>query len=405
MPTNRLFPHINLSDYEYHLPEEKIAKFPLAERDSSKLLVYKAGEIQHKFFQDIENELDENHTLFFNNTKVIPARLYFQKETGAIIEIFLLQPISPVEVHQAMLREKTTTWACAIGNLKRWKEDSPLQLSSLIEGKEMIFQAHLVDREKQIVRFEWEISLSFAEILANIGNMPLPPYLKRAAEAADNKQYQTVYAAHKGAVAAPTAGLHFTPELLQKLADKGVKQSQLTLHVGGGTFQPIRTDTIEAHQMHAEQMLVTKENLQAILSSKSIVAVGTTSMRTLESLYWFGVKLSYHPQAHFEIKKLYPYSDFANPLPSLAEAIALIQDYMEINQLTILQGSTEIMIVPSYQFRVCDGLVTNFHLPGTTLMLLVAAFVGDNWQKIYESALRNEYRFLSFGDSSLLWKK
>jgi S-adenosylmethionine:tRNA ribosyltransferase-isomerase len=254
MATNRIFPHIHLSDFEYELPEAYIAKFPLTDRSSSRLLLYKEGNIEHQRFYEIEQALDNTHTLFFNNTKVIPARLYFQKETGAIIEVFLLQPLDPVEVHLAMIAKGKATWACAIGNLKRWKDYSPLLLATDYEGETVHFKAYLVDREKQIVRFEWENERSFSEILALIGNMPLPPYLKRAAEDKDNQQYQTVYAQNQGAVAAPTAGLHFTPELLQKLQAKGVKQSHLTLHVGGGTFQPIRTETIEEHNMHSEQV-------------------------------------------------------------------------------------------------------------------------------------------------------
>ncbi|TAH17816.1 MAG: S-adenosylmethionine:tRNA ribosyltransferase-isomerase [Cytophagales bacterium] len=396
---------INLADYTYELPEERIANFPLEKRDESKLLVFQNEQIAHHHFKEVVNFLTSDDTLFFNDTKVIPARLYFQKETGAIIEIFLLNPISPTEVNLAMTAEKQCTWACAIGNLRRIKEGSSLNRTIEVGNDLLTLKATLLDYEKQFISFEWEgAALSFAELLALVGQTPLPPYIKREVEESDKENYQTVYAKNQGAVAAPTAGLHFTEEVLAKLQKQGVKLDYLTLHVAGGTFQPIRHDKIEDHQMHAEQMIVSKQNVENLINSKKIVAVGTTSMRTLESLYWYGIKLMTIPDAPFQIKKLMPYRYAPSVLPNRQDAFTEVLNYMTKNNLDKISGETEIMIVPSYPFHVCDALITNFHLSGTTLILLVAAFVGEKWREIYAQALANQYRFLSFGDSSLLFR-
>lgn len=396
---------INLADYTYELPEERIANFPLEKRDESKLLVFQNEQIAHHHFKEVVNFLTSDDTLFFNDTKVIPARLYFQKETGAIIEIFLLNPISPAEVNLAMTAEKQCTWACAIGNLRRIKEGSSLNRTIEVGDSLLTLTATLLDYEKQLIRFEWEgAALSFAELLVLVGQTPLPPYIKREVEESDKENYQTVYAKNQGAVAAPTAGLHFTEEVLAKLQKQGVKLDYLTLHVAGGTFQPIRHDKIEDHQMHAEQMIVSKQNIENLINSKKIVAVGTTSMRTLESLYWYGVKLMSIPDASFQIGKLMPYRYTPAILPDRKKAFQEVLNYMTKHNLDKISGETEIMIVPSYPFQVCDALITNFHLSGTTLILLVAAFVGEKWREIYAQALANQYRFLSFGDSSLLFR-
>jgi len=397
---------IRAEDFIYTLPEERIAQFPLAERDSSKLLIYQAGEIRHSIFREISQHLPSGATLFFNNTKVIPARLYFQKgQTGALIEVFLLHPVRPHhEVSQAMQVTRACTWACAVGNLKRFKDDTVLERElTTDQGHPIHLRATLADRATQWVQFEWDSDLSFAELLTYAGEVPLPPYLHRQANENDKVAYQTVYSQKEGAVAAPTAGLHFTPELIDGLVAQGIQTDYLTLHVAGGTFQPIRHENVLEHPMHSEQMIMSAANLRNLLAAKDIVAVGTTSMRTLESLYWFGAALLANPEAEFRIEKLAPYQPGALQ-PSRTEAIAQVLAYLERRQVSQLVGETEIMIVPGYDFRVCDALITNFHLPGTTLIMLVAAFIGDNWREVYARALASDYRFLSFGDSSLLFR-
>jgi S-adenosylmethionine:tRNA ribosyltransferase-isomerase len=398
--------HINLADYTYDLAEERIAKFPLEKRDEAKLLVFKDHQITHQQFKNIVDFLTPNDTLFFNDTKVIPARLHFQKETGALIEIFLLYPLSPAEVHSAMTTKNQCTWACAVGNLKKIKQGHILSSTIRIGDNSLILKATLVDYEKQIVAFEWEgAAITFAELLVLVGEVPLPPYIKREVEESDKAAYQTVYAKNQGAVAAPTAGLHFTEEVISKLQKQGVKLDYLTLHVAGGTFQPIRHEHIEDHPMHAEQLIISKQNIENLINAGRIVAVGTTSMRTLESLYWYGVKLMANPDSIFQIRKLMPYRYTSEVLPSKKEAFQEILNHMRANKLEKISGETEIMIVPSYPFQVCDALITNFHLSGTTLILLVAAFIGQSWREVYKQALKTNYRFLSFGDSSLLFRK
>jgi len=400
-------PVINLHDYHYHLPEERIAQYPLAARDSSKLLYYHNGHLQHQIFKDLPELLPTQSLLCFNDTKVIPARLLFRKPEGALIEVFLLYPVAPsAEVQQAMQAESPVQWRCMIGNKKRWK--SSLTHALTIRGAEVLLQVHLADSEQQEVRFEWEGAYSFAEILAAIGELPLPPYIVRKAESQDAQRYQTVYSAQQGAVAAPTAGLHFTEEVLQNLQYKGIESCFLTLHVGAGTFQPVKEkENVQQHAMHQEQMLFRKESIIQLLeyAEKPIIAVGTTSMRSLESLYWFGALLKkegIEQKRAFFIEKLQAYTTAPAEQIALGEALTLVLDYMQMHELTQLQGSTEILIMPGYTFKVCKGLVTNFHMPETTLILLIAAFVGEDWRKIYEEALAKNYRFLSYGDSSLL---
>ena len=400
-------PVINLHDYHYHLPEERIAQHPLAQRDASKLLVYRHAHIQHRSFKDLPQMLAADSLLCFNDTKVIPARLLFRKPEGALIEVFLLYPVAPSsEVQQAMQAQSPVQWRCMIGNKKRWK--STLTHSLTIGGAEVLLRVHLADSQAQEVRFEWESAHTFAEILAAIGELPLPPYITRKAKEEDQQRYQTVYSAHQGAVAAPTAGLHFTEEVLQQLSSKGIERCFLTLHVGAGTFQPVKEkDDVQQHAMHQEQMLFSRESIAQLLeyAKKPIIAVGTTSMRSLESLYWFGVLLKKEgikQKRAFFIEKLQPYTTPVAEQIALKEALTLILEYMQMHRLAQLQGSTEILIMPGYTFKVCKGLVTNFHMPETTLILLIAAFIGEDWRKIYQEALTNEYRFLSYGDSSLL---
>lgn len=385
----------------YLLPEERIAKYPLAKRDESKLLHYQSGSLSDHRFHELPDLLDANCTLFFNDTKVIPARLFFTKETGALIEVFLLEPISPSPVvSQAMEATEKVVWQCMVGNYKKWKNDQTLLLQ-LQKGNEQVeVKARIVDREKVAISFEWNRSdLSFAELVELAGKVPLPPYLNRESESEDKERYQTVYSQHKGAVAAPTAGLHFTDEVLDRLSKKGIDQCFLTLHVSAGTFQPLKVANPKDHPMHAEQMVVSREAIQQVLSSKKVIAVGTTSMRTLESLYWFGVRLL-NGNTSFRIEKLEIYQE--GELPSRNQAFEAIDQFMESQQLTTLHGETEIFIMGNYPFKVCDGLITNFHQPESTLLMLINSFLKGDWKKVYDHALKNDYRFLSYGDSSLL---
>ena len=394
---------INIQDYDYDLPEGRIAKYPLAERDASRLLVWQGGEISHRQFRELPELLRGDEVLFFNNTKVIPARLLFRKETGSLIETFLLNPIEPALVEQAMRAVRTTTWACAIGNLKRWKDGQPLQRELEIDGCKISLKATLASRTEQTVRYDWDATLPFARIVEACGEMPIPPYLNRQAEASDRSTYQTVYSKREGAVAAPTAGLHFTPKVIESLKKKGVQLEELTLHVSAGTFKPVSADNALDHEMHAEQVSVSRENVEALATGRKVAAVGTTSLRTLESLYWFGVRLFENPEADFNIGQYEPYGHDPAGLPDLKIVAEKILDYMARHGLPELHGNTQIYIVPGYRFRVADVLITNFHQPCSTLLLLVSAFTGgDSWKEIYRSALENDYRFLSYGDSSLL---
>lgn len=402
-PVN-VFSSLKLEDYLYHLPEQAIAKHPLPRRDQSKLLMYRRGEITHHTFKDIPELLPSGSRLFFNNTKVIPARLHFQKETGARIEVFLLQPVAPSTVISEVLSQtQRCSWECLVGNQKRWKEGSSLERTLRVNGQEVRLMATLESKEKGLVTFEWLASeVNFAELVEASGEVPLPPYLNRQAEETDKVQYQTVYSKKEGAVAAPTAGLHFTEEVLANLKKKGISTNYLTLHVSAGTFRPIK-GSVEHHPMHREQMVISRQNIKSLLEKGGkIIAVGTTSMRTLESLYWYGVKLLADPGVLFFISKDEAYSYPEEKLPDYTTALSAVLNKMEGEQKEELWGETEIFIVPSYRFRVCQGLLTNFHQPESTLILLVAAFLGEDWRKLYQEALSKEYRFLSYGDSSLL---
>lgn len=385
---------IDINEYTYDLPADRIALHPLAQRDQSKLLVYRNGEILHKNFPQIADFLDVNSLLVMNNTRVIPARLRFQKASGASIEVFLLNPVTPSPlVQQAMIARGSATWHCTIGNAKRWTAGTTLEL----KGDDYVLTAEFVDREKSIVKFNWPSSFTFAEIIERIGETPLPPYLKREADESDKTRYQTVYARHEGAVAAPTAGLHLTDELLGTLRAKNIIPAYVTLHVGAGTFMPVKTHNAVDHTMHEEQVIVSKELVEHLLSGRKIVAVGTTSLRVLESIYWFGCKLEFDKSAEFAINQTDAYTlkgiDVRKSLQNVLDRFGHSND---------IPGRTSIYIYPGYTFHLCDALITNFHQPGSTLMLLVAAFVGKDWKSIYREALANHYRFLSYGDSSLL---
>ena len=383
---------INLKDYHYELPDERIAKFPLADRVKSKLLAYRRGNIEHETFNELPAHLPEKSFLVFNNTKVIPARIIFYKATGARIEIFLLEPISPSNHEQNLASKNSCVWHCMVGNSKKWKEEE-------ISVEEIGLKAI---RNENEITFSWKNNRSFSEIIEKAGKIPLPPYIDREIIEADKGDYQTVYSKHKGAVAAPTAGLHFSDELLEELETNGIKKDFLTLHVSAGTFQPIKTDTIDDHPMHREQIIVTKSNVENLLANDDVIAIGTTSMRTIESLYWFGAKLL-RGETDFFIPKLLPY-ELENP-PSKPDSLTAVLNFMEKNTANTLIGNTEIFIFPGYDFKICKGLITNFHLPGSTLILLVAALIGEDWRKVYNEALSSNYRFLSYGDGSILLPK
>ncbi|SMG16503.1 S-adenosylmethionine:tRNA ribosyltransferase-isomerase [Marivirga sericea] len=395
---------IDLQKYQYTLPEERIAKFPLEERDHSQLLVYQNGDIEHQHFYDLANHLPKNCSLIFNNTKVIPARIHFKKQSGANIEIFLLSPLKPTpEVAQAMLVKNKCVWHCMVGNRKRWKAGDALERFFETDYGKIKVIATYANFDKNEIQFEWDNeAVPFVEIVELMGTTPLPPYLNRSATEEDKPRYQTVYSKNEGAVAAPTAGLHFTDAIVENI-QKTHAIHELTLHVGAGTFQPIKTENVLEHDMHCEQIQIEKSTIEFLATTDNpIVAVGTTSIRSLESAYWFGIELLKKEQDTFHIKKLYPYENGFDNLPTRKESFQAILEFMESQQMESLHGDTEIFIFPGYQFQVVNGLITNFHQPESTLILLIAALIGENWQKVYHEALNNSYRFLSYGDSSLL---
>ena len=381
---------LKLGDFFYDLPDAKIAKHPPVVRGSSKLLVYRKGEISHSSFQDIISQLPKDATIVLNDTKVIPARIILQKETGARIEVFLLEPIAPSNVHEEVMNAKgKCTWKCMIGNAKRFK------LTTTIRNEDLDFEVTRVGED--LVEFSWN-DQTFSELLLEIGKVPLPPYIHREVENEDKHRYQTVYSKMKGAVAAPTAGLHFTDEIMEELFVKGFDVEYVTLHVSAGTFQPIKSEQIKEHPMHNEQIWVNKQTIQSLHNTSKTIAVGTTSMRTLESLYWFGVRLE-NGMEDFYVKKDDPYNLTVIPKK---KAIQNVLDYMQKKGIELLAGQTEIFLYPGYTFHMCNGLITNYHLPNSTLILLIAAFIGEDWRKVYKQALENDYKFLSYGDSSLL---
>ena len=381
---------MNLDDFFYELAESRIAKHPPKQRGASKLLVYQKGEIKHHHFGSIVSQLPKGATLVFNNTKVIPARIVLHKPTGARIEIFLLEPIAPSSVHEEIMTTRNScTWKCLIGNAKKWKKGSSLT------NEAPKFTAIRTGEDE--VTFEWN-GITFSQLLMEIGKIPLPPYIQREIEQEDNERYQTVYSKLDGAVAAPTAGLHFTNEIMDELKANDIPIKYVTLHISAGTFQPIKVKDIAQHPMHNEQVWIQRHTIESLLSSSKTITVGTTSMRTLESLYWFGVRL-HHKMEDFYIRKEDPYE-----LEAIDRQIALknVLHYMDRYQLDQVGGQTEIFLYPGYTFKMCDGIITNFHMPNSTLILLIAAFIGNDWRKVYEEALNNDYRFLSYGDSSLL---
>ena len=398
--------HIKISDYNYPLPDERIAKFPLPVRDQSKLLVYRHGEVSETRFTSLPDYLEAGELMIFNNTKVIQARLHFRKETGALIEIFCLEPIQPNDYVLNFQQTSHAAWLCMIGNLKKWKEGS-LHKEMNVKGHTITLTAtrgecrgtsHWVD-------FTWDNpEITFADILEVFGELPIPPYLNRETQESDKETYQTVYSKIKGSVAAPTAGLHFTERVLQALRDKGVDLEEVTLHVGAGTFKPVKSEEIEGHEMHTEYISVNRQTIEKLIAhGGKAIAVGTTSVRTLESLYYIGVTIASHPDAGQEelhVRQWQPYE--THPTMTTVESLQQILDYMKRHELETLHTSTQIIIAPGYTYHIVQKMVTNFHQPQSTLLLLVSAFVKGNWRTIYDYALAHDFRFLSYGDSSLL---
>lgn len=415
--------HIHISEYNYPLPDERIAKYPLKERDQSKLLVYNRGEINEYGFTSLPDHLPKGLPMVFNNTKVIQARLHFRKETGALIEVFCLEPAAPADYAQNFQQTETCQWLCMVGNLKKWKEGT---LVRTIETDKYILTLSATRGEcrgtSHLVTFDWKIQQAdegaalptptFAEVLEAVGELPIPPYLNRGTEERDKETYQTVYSKIEGSVAAPTAGLHFTPRVLEEIEARDIEREEVTLHVGAGTFKPVKSEEIGDHEMHTEYISVSRQTIERLIAyGGEAIAVGTTSVRTLESLYYLGVILTQGPQAqdsHLHVTQWQPY-EYAQAVSngeispmSTIEALEAILDYMNTQKIDVLHASTCIIIAPGYEYHIVRAIVTNFHQPQSTLLLLVSALIGDEWKRVYDYALEHDFRFLSYGDSSLL---
>ena len=398
--------HIKISEFNYPLPDERIAKFPLSTRDESKLLVYRQGEVSEDRFTSLPSYLEPGEMMVFNNTKVIQARLHFRKETGALIEVFCLEPIQPNDYVLSFQQTRQCSWLCMVGNLKKWKEGT-LKREVEVKGKNITLTAtrgecrgtsHWID-------FAWDDeTLTFADVLEAVGELPIPPYLNRETQESDKQTYQTVYSKIKGSVAAPTAGLHFTERVLKSLDEYGIDREELTLHVGAGTFKPVKSEEIEGHEMHTEYISVNRRTIEKLIAhGGKTIAVGTTSVRTLESLYYIGVLIHQNPEANQEelhVKQWMPYEP--HPMLTPVESLQGILAYLDRHGMEALHTSTQIIIAPGYEYKIVKKIVTNFHQPQSTLLLLVSAFVKGDWKKIYDYALGHDFRFLSYGDSSLL---
>ena len=401
--------HIRISEFNYPLPDERIAKFPLPVRDQSKLLLYRHGEVTEDIFTSLPDYLPANSLMIFNNTKVIQARLHFHKETGALIEVFCLEPIQPNDYALNFQQTEHAAWLCMIGNLKKWKEGA-LKREITVKGKPLTLTAErgACHGTSHWVDFRWNNpEITFADILEVFGELPIPPYLNRETQESDKETYQTVYSKIKGSVAAPKAGLHFTPRVLDALREKGVALEELTLHVGAGTFKPVKSEEIEGHEMHTEYISVNRSTLEKLVAHEGkAIAVGTTSVRTLESLYHIGVTLLHNPNATEEdlhVKQWQPYETALETAATPAvDALQAIIAYLDRHHMETLHSSTQIIIAPGYEYRIVKAMVTNFHQPQSTLLLLVSAFLHGDWRKIYDYALAHDFRFLSYGDSSLL---
>ena len=397
-------PSIYIDAFDYELPSEKIAEHPAQQRDQSKLLIYNKGVITDAHFCNLNGHLEPSSVLVLNNSKVIAARLHFQKTSGGIIEIFCLEP-HQLSMQQAMSQTSSVNWKCLIGGASKWKPGLVLQKALVVDGIDVILDASFLKKDDDhfIVSFNWTGKLPFAVILEKSGAIPLPPYIKRAPNSQDTERYQTVFAENNGSVAAPTAALHFTPEVFQKLRASGIAHHFVTLHVGAGTFKPMKSLTASEHQMHSEPFSVSTETLEALINTDHITAVGTTTLRTLESLYWLALKLEngnsdmqlHQWEAYTVIDKRYSYD----------KALKILLNFLKKENKKELHCRTSLMILPGYAFKSARALITNFHQPRSTLLLLIAAFIGEDWKKVYNHALQNNYRFLSYGDSSLLWRK
>ena len=403
--------HIRISDYNYALPDNRIAKYPLPQRDHSKLLVYSRGTMVEDHFYNLPAYLPKGALMVFNNTRVIQARMHFRKQSaggdvqGALIEIFLLEPAQPADYEQMFQARDRCSWLCLVGNLKKWKEGALARQCSVHGELRTISATRLGEQgTSQLIEFSWDGDVPFADMIDAVGELPIPPYLNRATEDSDKTTYQTVYSKIKGSVAAPTAGLHFTPEVLAAVDARNVDREEVTLHVGAGTFRPVKSEVIEGHDMHTEYIAVRRETLEKLLAHDcKAIAVGTTSVRTLESLYYMGLKVLRNPDStDLHVYQWEPYEQAAGSSVSPAESIGALLAWMDRHDQRVLHSSTQIIIAPGYDYKMVCRLITNFHQPQSTLLLLVSAFVGGDWRSIYDYALQNDFRFLSYGDSSLL---
>lgn len=400
------FRNIKISDFNYGLPETKIAKYPLPERDKSKLLVWENGKISADSFENCVEYLPKNAQLVFNNTRVIHARLLFTKGTGAKIEIFCLEPVEPADYQIAFQAQTRVVWKCMVGNSKKWKSGH-VQREIVVGGKKTLVRAEKIARDENTfhIEFSWDTHVSFAEIITQAGTLPIPPYLKRETEDSDEQSYQTVYAKIDGSVAAPTAGLHFTERIFNKLSTKNISANEITLHVGAGTFQPVKAETIDGHRMHHETVIVPKKIIEGFIENpEKIIAVGTTSVRSLESLYWIGLQLE-NKTLNVNKPEILQWEAYENKASiSTNKALCNIVDFLAGTNQSEIQFSTQIIILPGYSFKIVSGMFTNFHQPQSTLLLLISAFLGEKWNDVYQFALNNNFRFLSYGDSNLYLK-
>lgn len=397
--------NLRIANYNYPLPDERIAKHPLAEREQCKVLMYENDIISEHHFCDVPSLLPQDSMLVYNNTRVINARLRFKKETGSLIEIFCLEPVAPVDYQLIFQTTSSCTWLCLVGNSKRWKQ-GPLSQQVDVDGKTVTVSAIRGDRRGNSfeITFQWDCGVTFASVLEALGEIPIPPYLNRGTEQSDSTDYQTVYSHIDGSVAAPTAGLHFTKQVLEDCDHRGIERRELTLHVGAGTFQPVKSDNIGDHDMHTEFISVPRDLLAELATTtRQVIAVGTTSVRTLESLYFVGQVLESNPDAAEEELRVTQWMPYTTPCQiSVAKALQNIVDYLERHNASCYMGSTQLMIAPGFKYRIVKGMITNFHQPQSTLLLLVAAFVGDDkWREIYDYALGHDFRFLSYGDACL----